>query len=944
MNGCMREALLTLAALCVWEGMAEIPVPPAPDPAEWMFRRELAKPQACHARAAHVLKDGYGLKGTLETVAADLARFFASAPAPATRSLTLAKGAVAGPESHRVDVAANGDVTLTAEDDAGIRRAVYWFEDRNAAGDLAPIIRKPWLKNRISRCYFSPIKRPPFNRDELMDDVDYYPDAYLNRLAHEGVNGLWLSLEWRDLVGTSFQPRPADAARRLAKLRRTVEKCARYGIGVWAFCIEPRFLMPEDPLAKMHPGMLSPTSSAGGSRLVCPSTEEGRRYIEESAADLFTQVPGLAGILNISYGERPTTCLWGVDVFGGAHAPCPRCAALDPWEIHARTAEAFVRGMRRGNPKAEFLSWFYQPHVAFSRAPWVAEIPRHLPDGVTFLYNFESGAVKEQLGRYRAGGDYWLSYVGPSPAFAHVAAAAQGTGGKIGAKIQVACSHECATVPFVPVPGLLYRKYRAMKAAGCSSVMQCWYFGNHPGIMNKAAGELAFEEFAADENAFLRRLAAPEWGGAAETVARLWRDFSDAYADYPLSNDMQYYGPFHAGVVWPLETGVEMKPLARTWKPHDPPSGDVLGECLENHSLEEACTLAARMARRVTAAEPVLARLEREFAQNADRMRDIGVMRALGILFASASDVFDFYRHRACAVAASRMCGDAALAQNEIEEMRSCVIRAERHTSALLPLARADSRLGFHSEAETHQFHPAKLVWRLAGLADTRTALDGIAAEIAQGRPYPLSPHERTAAALVCGSWTATTREFQLERRADRELDEHHTGTWIPASAPHRFRASFARNGDFVLEGDVPNDAPLDVRTFDVCGVTFPKVLTLAKDGTYEIPAFNVVTPGHVVRRFETTPRNGCWSFRLVLDSAGWGGTPARRPGWICFRRGAVPIWPEVSPAEEERLNLGNITPLCYGRIVSTEDGVGASTQHLKSKCVQDVSAPADAD
>ena len=47
------------------------------------------------------------------------------------------------------------------------------------------IFRKPWIKNRISRCFFGPIKRPPFNRDELMDSVDYYPDAYLSRLAYE---------------------------------------------------------------------------------------------------------------------------------------------------------------------------------------------------------------------------------------------------------------------------------------------------------------------------------------------------------------------------------------------------------------------------------------------------------------------------------------------------------------------------------------------------------------------------------------------------------------------------------------------------------------------------------------------------------------------------------------------------------------------------------------
>ena len=38
----------------------------------------------------------------------------------------------------------------------------------------APPAGTPWLENRISRCFFSPIKRPPFNRDELKDDVDYY--------------------------------------------------------------------------------------------------------------------------------------------------------------------------------------------------------------------------------------------------------------------------------------------------------------------------------------------------------------------------------------------------------------------------------------------------------------------------------------------------------------------------------------------------------------------------------------------------------------------------------------------------------------------------------------------------------------------------------------------------------------------------------------------------
>jgi len=59
------------------------------------------------------------------------------------------------------------------------------------------------------------------------------------------------------------------------------------------------------------------------------------------------------------------------------------------------------------------------------------------------------------------------------------------------AKLQVGCSHESATIPFMPVPSILYRKYKEMPALNITSVMQCWYFGNYPGVMNRAAGRLA---------------------------------------------------------------------------------------------------------------------------------------------------------------------------------------------------------------------------------------------------------------------------------------------------------------------------------------------------------------------------------------------------------------------------------------------------------------------
>ena len=116
-----------------------------------------------------------------------------------------------------------------AGDVEGIRRGIFYLEDemlrlRGPFLPLGTIEKHPVIQRRISRCFFGPIKRFPKMKDELMDDVDYYPDQYLNRLAHEGVNGLWLTIEFRDLVPQLITPEAGkDGEKRLAKLRQTVE-------------------------------------------------------------------------------------------------------------------------------------------------------------------------------------------------------------------------------------------------------------------------------------------------------------------------------------------------------------------------------------------------------------------------------------------------------------------------------------------------------------------------------------------------------------------------------------------------------------------------------------------------------------------------------------------------------------------------------------------------
>ena len=831
--------LVLFATLAV----GEVPPPEPPGPEGWGFRAELAKPEPL---------------------------------APVNLShVRFVRGKVAGWESYRIDVSPDGQITVISEDAEGERRARYYVEDRLRAGDLTSCVRRPWLRNRISRCFFGPIKRPPFNRDELMDDIDYYPEAYLDRLAREGVNGLWLTVEFDDLVETSFTVRPKDAERRFAKLRKTVDKCLRYGIRTWVFTIEPKARRADDPFVVAHPRMFGPEiANKGGLRPMCTSEPETLQYLTEAARDIFTHVPELGGIINISHGERCTSCLSHLRVL--ERSPDLRCACggREPWQVHHGATEALVRGMRSANPKAELITWFYQPQADVGRPEWVYDCAAHLPEGVTFLYNFESGAVVRQAGRWRVAGDYWLSIPGPGIPFREVASRARAAGSRLGAKIQVCTSHEDATVPFVPAPGLLYRKYAEMRKAGIDTVMQCWYFGNYPGVMNKAAGELAFEDFADGEDAFLARLARPVWGDRTDEIRRLWRLYSDAYANYPASTFTQYYGPFHCGVAWPLHPYVRMKPVTRTWHADDPPSGDAIGDSLGDLKLDEMITLVDRMADLPSAGFA---------AESPAQHQTLNTMKALRLQFESARDIYRFYRLRREAVEASRMRHDAVAAREAVRGMRAIVLREKEISAEMIPLCESDSALGFHSECEAHLFFPEKLVWRIGELDRALAEIDEIDAALVRGEPYPESPFERTA-----------------PRCASGETVEGACGT--------RFRVTRDGSGALSVEGWLP-DACGDVTfaAYDATGSEFPAEIRISRDGTLDARWVPQTVPKDCAT-VKTSPCESGWRFVARID--------LRDVAWIYFHSGNDPLWPKRGEPPRHRLYFERVDGTAFGRFI----------------------------
>ena len=742
----------------------------------------------------------------------------------------------------------------------------------------------------------------PRGGDALADDTDRFPSEYLDELALSGMTGIVIPVSFRQIASTTITPRAPDGDLRIARLRRAARKCAQHGIRLWMYGNEPARFKPGDPLLKEHPELGGAFFPTHGSTMWCPCRPEVRAYIEEAVRDVFSEVPELGGLLNIAYGEGLTTCLDALEccpIEKYWSRPCERCAKRPVWLGYREMSESIVRGIRSAGSKARYISWFYQPMATPERAPWVAECAAHAPEGATFMFNFETGTVLEQMGKMRCSGDYSLALPGPGRPFAGVAEAANKAGVRLGAKIQTASSHELATIPDVPVPGLLYRKYAAMAACGVKDVVQGWSMGGEPGLMLRAAARLSSWDFSRGEDEFLRELALSEWGEAeAETAVALWKGFSDAFSMYPVDHVVQYLGPFHAGMAWNLFARPEAENVLAGWKGFAEDNGDRIGECLGVFTLAEAERISGQMAAAADApGEAPLERLASAARGNPERLRQVAMMRAFRIHMQSANAVFGFYRRRADAIAASRVRLDAATAMRLLSEMRQIVAAEVVRVKSLIPLARQYDRLGYHPDARCRIYSPESLTRQIVRLERTDADLEAIGRGLAADGPWPESEREKSAAKIAIGSETVSGRVV-----------------WRIA----------VDCGDIVVSGTCkPGCEGLAFVFSDVAGASFPVVCHVPAPGTGD-GVFEPRQTAGTCQAEATRLADGGWSFSVRYPQSKWTERGGWRPEWLTVvedtrpgkRGGVCPLWPENMPKIRRRGDLPWIDGAAFGKIV----------------------------
>jgi len=646
-------------------------------------------------------------EGLLDVSYADFHNFMQCAgieESPDGLPLILQHGDTPCREAYEVTVSRE-QITLTAADTEGIRRALIWLEDEMGRREgaflgLGTVSRKPHVTTRISRCFFS----PPSHNDnfgmvgELDDDTDYYPEAYLCRLMHDGINGLWIGANFRDLLKSDIFPEYGqDGARKLGKLRTIIARCRKYGIGIYLFSVEPASVYRNEPLRK-RPDLHGGTAWPGG--LFCASTDEFKAYIRQSITRLFAELPDLKGFINITVGE----CLSGCG--SSVNFNCPRCQEKYGTQAAtlAATEKMFADIMKEVAPQAEFISWTY------AQRGWTKESLHEsleLRDpSVINMQNFEDDGTQMQLGRERRLFDYWLAYVGPGRIMADSVGVNNRRGVKTYAKLQICTSFDFSSVPYIPAPGILYDKFSYMHANGITGALLCWYFGNYPGLMNKAACELAFEPFTGTKHEFLVSLAALYWGNEAEKVANAWEAFEESYRSIPLNKAFEWFSPMVDSPAAPLHLKPVDLPMPGSWKVTEMVGSDRIGESLvDGHTIEEAIELTNIMRERWQCGMDYLNAIS---DRGAPALIDQKVIAsAIEILIDSCSNVIRFYalrRHLGIGK------GDASAVLDEMENLARREIENSRR---LIPLCEQFPYLGYQSEANGFKFFPEKLEWRI---------------------------------------------------------------------------------------------------------------------------------------------------------------------------------------------------------------------------------------
>lgn len=513
--------------------------------------------------------------------------------------------------------------------------------------------------------------------DPLMNpELDPYPEGLLEKLAFQGINGIWMHVVLSQLspVTPEYPEFGEGSADRLKRLKEIVKRAAKYGIEIYLYINEPR-AMPENffEQRKEIAGVLH-----GEFRTMCTSTPMVQNWIRNSLRHVFEEVPELGGVFTITASENLTNC-----ASYSLQQDCSRCSQREYSEILAEVNKVIAEGVHEAAPHAKVIVWDW----GWNRHGDATETIEKLPADVWFMSVSEWALPIQRGGVDGQIGEYSISAVGPGPRATRHWKVAQDRGLPTVAKVQFNNTWELSSVPWIPVLNLVARHAKNLAMAGVDAYMLSWSLGGYPSPNLEVAKRFSAEpELSIEE--VLGELAIERYGSENAAYAqRAWVLFSEAFEQFPYNGNVVYrapqqYGP--ANLLYGRPTGYKSTMVGfpyddlEGWRGSYPP--EVLLK--QFHKLAEGWRMGLREMEKM----PDI----RNQVLSSPTLLDYGIAKAVYLHFASVANQIEFVMQR------DRING------KDGREVRGILESEIEMAKELYRLTRLDSRIGFEA---TNQYY-----------------------------------------------------------------------------------------------------------------------------------------------------------------------------------------------------------------------------------------------
>ena len=382
----------------------------------------------------------------------------------------------------------------------------------------------------------------------VIDDEEYLPEGLLREYQKQGINGFWL----HGLL-SALSPYPFDSELselyplRRRNLQKLINRCAKYGIKVYLYFNEPRFL-PVDKIGKY--AHLQGTTWREKACL-CFEKEEVREYLYNAMKDLFSNVQGIGGVITITMSENPTHCNWTVLDGEENVQKCPVCQNIPVYQSAVAVNNVIAKALRDAGGSAKVLAylWGWTSFMGWTREQTKLAIQALDKDILVVCVSecelaIEKGGVKSQIL------DYSISNPGPSEITKFMFKTAHEAGLRCVAKIQTNNSWENSAMPYLPVYDLVLRHLQNLNEYGVNDYMLTWTLGGYPSPMLDMVAE-----YSNNPTAFcIEKWYEKQYGKDAKKTHDAVRHFCAGFEEYPFNIYSLYYSPKTIGCanLWSL--------------------------------------------------------------------------------------------------------------------------------------------------------------------------------------------------------------------------------------------------------------------------------------------------------------------------------------------------------------------------------------------------------